>query len=63
DLLKLGVENGEFRSDLNIGIVTFAILGITNWTYQWYKPNGPVSDKEVASIFVDMVLNGIEESQ
>ncbi|MGG1685402.1 TetR/AcrR family transcriptional regulator [Pseudalkalibacillus sp. NRS-1564] len=63
DLLKQGVENGEFKSDLNIGIVTFAILGITNWTYQWYKPNGPVSDKEVASILVDMVLNGIEESE
>lgn len=62
DLLKQGVESGEFRSNLNIEIVTFAILGITNWTYQWYQPDGPVSDKEVAKIFVDMVLSGIEES-
>ncbi|MCA0988365.1 TetR/AcrR family transcriptional regulator [Guptibacillus algicola] len=62
DLLKQGVANGEFRNDLNIEIVTFGILGMTNWTYQWYQPDGPVSDKEVAQMFVDMVLNGIEES-
>ncbi|WP_270182218.1 TetR/AcrR family transcriptional regulator [Alkalihalobacillus sp. CinArs1] len=62
DLLKQGVENGEFRNNLNIGIVTFGILGMSNWTYQWYQPDGPLPDKEVARIFVDMVLNGIEES-
>lgn len=60
-LLKKGMESGEFRSDLNILIVTFGILGIANWSYQWFNPEGSLSEQEVAKIFVDMILNGIKQ--
>lgn len=60
ELLKQGVSNGEFCKDLNVQIATFGILGIANWSYQWFHPNGRVSDAEVAQIFVNMVLQGIE---
>ncbi|MGC5323922.1 TetR/AcrR family transcriptional regulator [Brevibacillus sp. SYSU BS000544] len=59
-LLQEGVQSGEFRPDLMVEIVTFGILGITNWSYQWFNPKGKVPDKEVAEIFVDMILSGIE---
>ena len=60
ELLRRGIENGEFREDLNPSIAAFGILGITNWSYQWFHPEGEVPDKEVARIFVEMVLQGIE---
>ncbi|MCM3768791.1 TetR/AcrR family transcriptional regulator [Neobacillus niacini] len=60
ELIKAGMESGEFRPDLNPGIITFGILGITNWSYQWFKPDGSVSDREVAELFVDMILQGIQ---
>lgn len=59
-LIKAGVEKGEFRPELNTPIITMAILGITNWSYQWFNPNGKVSDREVAEIFVEMILMGIQ---
>ncbi len=59
-LLEQGKDNGEFRKDLEVGIATFGILGITNWSYNWYNPKGTLKDHEVAKIFVEMILNGIE---
>ncbi|MDF0725425.1 TetR/AcrR family transcriptional regulator [Cytobacillus sp. S13-E01] len=60
-LLEQGVKDGEFRGDLSVEIVTFGILGITNWSYNWFNPKGKLKDKEVARIFVEMILNGIED--
>jgi AcrR family transcriptional regulator len=59
-LIKDGVEKEEFRFDINATIITMGILGITNWSYQWFNPNGRVSDQEVAAIFVEMILKGIQ---
>ncbi|WML47993.1 TetR/AcrR family transcriptional regulator [Neobacillus sp. PS3-34] len=59
-VVRLGMEKGEFRSDLNAAIVTFGILGAANWSYQWFNPNGVSSDREVAQIFVEMILKGIQ---
>ncbi|MBT2738483.1 TetR/AcrR family transcriptional regulator [Bacillus sp. ISL-7] len=59
-LIRTGVEKGEFRPELDEQIITMGILGITNWSYQWFNPNGRVSDREVAEIFVEMILKGIQ---
>lgn len=58
-VLKDGVACGEFKADLNAPMVTFGILGITNYSYQWYKPNGKVTDEELTDVFVDLILSGI----
>jgi len=60
ELINEGMKNGEFRPDLNASIITFGILGITNWSYQWFNPNGTCTDREVAKIFVEMILKGIQ---
>jgi len=60
-LIMDGIEKGEFRPDLNASIITFGILGITNWSYQWFNPNGSSTDREVAEIFVEMILKGIQD--
>lgn len=57
-LLEEGKLNKEFKKDLQADIVSFGILGMTNWSYQWFNPQGKVSDKEVSKIFTDMVLEG-----
>ncbi len=59
-LVREGVEKGEFRSDLNPSIVTFGILGIANWSYQWFNPAGEVSDWEVTEVFVEIILKGVQ---
>nr|WP_285889702.1 TetR/AcrR family transcriptional regulator [Neobacillus niacini] len=59
-LLIDGVDKGEFRGDLNTHIVTFGILGASNWSYQWFNPSGVSTDREVAETFVEMILEGIQ---
>ncbi|MGG4168150.1 TetR/AcrR family transcriptional regulator [Rossellomorea vietnamensis] len=59
-LLKEGRKSGDFRNDFDVSVVAFGILGMMNWSYQWYKPGGAKTDKEIARTFVDMVLKGIE---
>ncbi|MDQ0217309.1 TetR/AcrR family transcriptional regulator [Peribacillus cavernae] len=59
-ILEEGIKKGEFRQDLNAEIVTFGILGIANWSYEWFNPEGSMSEKEVTDIFVEMFLKGIE---
>jgi AcrR family transcriptional regulator len=59
-LIKEGIEKKEFRPDLNASIITFGILGITNWSHQWFNPSGRLADHEVAEIFVEMILEGIQ---
>jgi TetR/AcrR family transcriptional regulator, cholesterol catabolism regulator len=39
-------------------LVSFALLGMCNWLYQWYQPEGPLSADEVARIFIQLVEHG-----
>lgn len=59
-LIKSGMEKGEFRPDLDAAIISFGILGVTNWSYQWFNPDGRLTSRKVAEIFVEMILKGIQ---
>ncbi|MEH7094303.1 TetR/AcrR family transcriptional regulator [Neobacillus vireti] len=58
-LIEDGMKQGEFKSGLPSDILTMGILGITNWSYYWYNPDGEVSEEKIVDIFVHMILNGI----
>ncbi len=38
--------------------VTMAFMGMINWTYIWFKKDGPVSQEQFADLAVDIFLNG-----
>lgn len=61
-LVELGIANGEFREELRkeIKIIVFAILGVTNWSYNWFDPNGRLSADELSQIYYNILLKGIE---
>ncbi|RSK27367.1 TetR/AcrR family transcriptional regulator [Bacillus sp. HMF5848] len=58
-IVEKGMEKGEFRNNLNAKMTSFAILGVTNWSYQWYNPSGPINDKQLTDIYMDLILNGL----
>ncbi len=37
----------------------FALLGMVNWIYQWYKPEGNLQVNNLVPQFTDLVLGGI----
>ena len=59
EVVKQGIASGEFRDDLSADMIAFGILGLTNYTYNWYDPSGKVSPEELAAIFSEMVFKGI----
>jgi hypothetical protein len=58
-ILRDGVENGEFRPDLDIKVTSYGLLGMLNWSYKWYDPQGRLSVREVAEEFTSLALAGV----
>ena len=62
-LLLEGMSKGDFRQNLDASIISFAVLGVVNWSYQWFDPEGKKTDLEVAKDFIDMIFHGIAEKE
>ena len=45
--------------DVNPKVAAFALLGMLNWTYQWYKTTGPSRRDEIVASFQQIFLQGI----
>jgi TetR/AcrR family transcriptional regulator, cholesterol catabolism regulator len=58
-LLQQGIDAGELRCDLDVKVAGYAILGMCNWVYRWYKPTGRLPAEEVAAVFTKLVLEGL----
>lgn len=56
-VIREGVEK-ERLAPLPPKLLSFALLGMCNWLYQWYQPAGPLSVDEVARIFIRLVEHG-----
>ena len=39
------------------------VLSAANWTYTWYRPEGPLSPDEVADRFTDLLLAGLRTKE
>jgi AcrR family transcriptional regulator len=37
----------------------FALLGMINWIYQWYKPEGELQTQNLVPQFTDLILGGL----
>ncbi|HTA23652.1 MAG TPA: TetR/AcrR family transcriptional regulator [Terriglobales bacterium] len=37
---------------------TFALLGMINWIYQWYKPEGALNSQQIATQFTEIFFSG-----
>jgi len=57
-ILEQGIAAGEFQP-VNVTVTTLAILGMCNWLYEWYSPNGALNPREIAEMFTTLVLNGL----
>jgi AcrR family transcriptional regulator len=45
--------------NVNPKLAAFALLGMLNWTYQWYKASGSNSREEIVKSFQQIFLQGI----
>jgi AcrR family transcriptional regulator len=57
-IVEDGIASGEFRA-VNVKMAVFGMLGMLNWTHQWFSPDGSLSSAEVASTLADLALHGL----
>jgi len=57
--VRRGVAGGEFRSDVDPDVAAFGAVGMCDWTYQWYSPEGRLPVEAVARTFALIFLRGI----
>jgi len=58
-VIREGIEAGEFRPELSVEIAGMSIIGMVNWTYKWYNPEGPMTIEQIANYFADFILHSI----
>lgn len=58
-IIREGRLAGTFASRGSDKILAAGILGMCNWSHRWFNPEGKLKAEEIASIFADMVLDGI----
>jgi TetR/AcrR family transcriptional regulator, cholesterol catabolism regulator len=63
-VVKDGIESGEFRPELPVPIISMAIFGMINWIYKWYQKAGHYTIEQIADIYADLILHSVltEES-
>lgn len=59
NVINEGVEADEFRLELDVELTTMAILGMVNWIYKWYNPNGKKSITEISDTYIDLILHSV----
>jgi len=40
-------------------LAAFALLGMINWLYQWYRTDGPIKQDELARVYTDFFFRGL----
>jgi len=54
------VQEGSGRPpQISPRLAAFALLGMINWLYQWYKAEGPVKQDELAQAYTDFFFRGL----
>jgi TetR/AcrR family transcriptional regulator len=38
------------------------LFGMINWTYTWYRPDGPLKPEQLADLAADLFLGGLCQS-
>ncbi len=58
-MIRQAAREGVIRNDLDLRVVSFAIIGMINWMSQWYEKDGRLSSEEIAHVFAELALNGL----
>ena len=59
EIITEGVNAGQFRPDLNIKLITYAILGMCNYMLDWYKKGGALSAAQVTDQYIELISEGL----
>jgi AcrR family transcriptional regulator len=59
DLIRRIQEQSGKPELIRPRVAAFALLGMINWLYQWYSPDGPVKQEELGQAWADFFFRGV----
>lgn len=63
EIIQDGMDRGSFRR-LNPKLMAYAIIGMCNWLYRWYRPDSsPFSPDEIADQFIALLEDGYVQTE
>ncbi len=58
DVVNEGIGSGQFHCP-DGALAVRALMGMTNWTLTWYRPDGRLSINSIANRLADLFLQGL----
>jgi AcrR family transcriptional regulator len=58
EILEDGVSSGEFRA-MDTRIVMLGMIGMCNYLFRWYRPEGRLTTDQIADELIEMVMQGV----
>lgn len=59
DLIEKVQQQGGGKRMVSPRLAAFALLGMVNWLYQWYQPQGPTKQEDLTEAFVNFFFRGL----
>ena len=59
NLIKEGIERGEFRPDIPVRLAANALFGMINWTHRWHVPGRGLSASDISNAFSQIFCDGM----
>ena len=59
DLIRRGQDEGVVCPDIEPKLAAITVLGMMNWMYHWYRPDGELSASQIADAYADFVVAGL----
>ena len=59
DILRDGIAAGEFRP-MDTRIVMLGMIGMCNYLFRWYRPDGRLAPDQIADELIEMVMQGVK---
>ena len=54
-----GKAVGVICPGLDVRLASFALFGMMNWVYHWFRLGGPSTPEEVAEAFAEMAVRSV----
>ncbi len=61
-IVKDAIRAGQLRRDIEPGLITRLLFGMSNSVTQWYEPGGKLSAAAIADAMTKLVFDGIERA-
>ena len=61
-VLEDGIAEGHFGAG-DPKLLAFAVFGAVNWIPRWFNPEGPATSQQIADLFADFFIRGLQNAR